>query len=164
LGGSSSVNGMVYMRGHPNDYDDWASLGNTGWAWKEVLPYFLKSENNVLGNGELHSASGEMRVSDPVIRHPSTTAFLEAASSLGITPIPELNSPPFEGVAYQQFNIRDGRRESSYTAFLRPNLDRKNLVVRTDALVQRLVILQAGRPARSTVSMASVTWPQRVAA
>ncbi|WP_022681793.1 GMC family oxidoreductase [Sphingobium bisphenolivorans] len=144
LGGSSAINGMVYMRGHPDDFDHWAELGNAGWSWDEVLPWFLKSEDNVFGADGMHSSSGEMYVSDPVIRHPSTTDFLNAATSLGIEAIKELNAPPHEGVAYQQFTIRGGRRESSYTAFLRPKLNRPNLLVLTDALVHR-ILLSGGR-------------------
>jgi len=142
LGGSSAINGMVYMRGHPRDFDHWAELGNPGWSWDEVLPFFLRSEDNVRGGGPFHARGGEMRVSDPVIRHPATTDFLKAATTLGIPAIAELNAPPFEGVAYQQFTIREGRRESSYTAFLRPHLRRPNLIVLTDALVRRIAVTE----------------------
>lgn len=140
LGGSSSVNGMVYMRGHPLDFDHWEKLGNPGWGWQDTLPYFLKSEDNTRGAGPYHGVGGPMRVSDPVLRHPSTEDFLEAAERAGIPRIAEQNAPPFEGVSYQQFTIRNGRRESSYTAFIKPVRGRRNLDVMTDCRVLRLVV------------------------
>ncbi|WP_108260079.1 GMC family oxidoreductase N-terminal domain-containing protein [Mangrovicoccus ximenensis] len=139
LGGSSAINGMVYMRGHPMDYDHWAGLGNEGWGWDDVLPYFLKSEDNVRIESGLHAKGGAMRVSDPVMRHPATEDFVAAAEAAGIPRIAELNAPPFEGVSYQQFTIRGGRRESSYTAFLKPVRNRPNLAVETGTRVLRVL-------------------------
>ena len=140
LGGSSAINGMVYMRGHPLDFDCWAQLGNEDWGWNDVLPYFKKSERNERGGDDLSGGSGPMRVSDPVQRHPSTDDFVRSAVAIGIPEIPSLNAPPFEGVAYQQFTIRDGRRETSYTAFIKPVRHRRNLTVATEARVLRIVI------------------------
>lgn len=140
LGGSSSVNGMVYMRGHPLDFDHWESLGNRGWGWEDVLPYFRKSERNERGGDDFFGGDGPMTVSDPVIRHPSTEDFVAAARNVGIAEIRGLNAPPFEGVSYQQFTIRGGRRESSYTAFVKPIRHRPNLAVMTNAHVLRVVI------------------------
>ncbi len=140
LGGSSAINGMVYMRGHPLDYDYWASQGNDGWGWQDVLPYFRKSERHFAGASALHGGSGPLPVTEPVIKHPSTDDFLEAAVSLGIPSLPELNAPPFEGVAYQQFNIDHGRRVTSYTAFVEPVLQRGNLTVTTSAHVLRVLV------------------------
>lgn len=140
LGGSSAVNGMVYMRGHPGDFDHWAELGNEGWAWKDVLPLFRKSEANERGADEHFGGEGPMRVSDPVVHHPSTEAFVAAAESIGIPRIEGLNRPPFEGVSYQQFTIRNGKRESSYKAFIEPARHRPNLTIQTGVHVLRIVV------------------------
>ena len=140
LGGSSSINGMVYMRGHPLDFDHWARLGNRGWGWNDVLPYFKKSERNERGASELHGGEGMLTVSDPATRHPLTDDFIAAAVRVGIPHIPELNGPPFEGISYQQFTIRRGRRDSTFTAFLKPVLHRTNLTVITRARVMRLLL------------------------
>ncbi|MCA9579970.1 MAG: GMC family oxidoreductase N-terminal domain-containing protein, partial [Myxococcales bacterium] len=107
LGGSSSINGMVYMRGHPLDYDAWAGMGNSGWGWKDVLPYFIKSERNERGESEFHGVNGPLNVSDPVLRHPTTNDFIAASERYGIPHVPDLNGPPFEGANYQQFTIRN---------------------------------------------------------
>jgi choline dehydrogenase len=140
LGGSSAINGMVYMRGHPLDFDRWAQLGNDGWGWNDVLPYFKRSEQNERGGDALTGGDGPMRVSDPVHRHPSTDDFVSSAVAVGIPEIHSLNAPPFEGVAHQQFTIRDGRRETAYTAFIEPIRHRRNLTVATNARVLRVVI------------------------
>ncbi len=140
LGGSSAINGMVYMRGHPLDFDHWADLGNEGWGWDDVLPYFKKSERNERGASELHGGDGLLTVSDAATRHPLTDDFITAASRVGVPHIAELNGPPFEGVSYQQFTIRQGRRDSTYTAFVKPVLHRRNLTVATDTRVTRLAI------------------------
>lgn len=140
LGGSSAINGMVYMRGHPDDFDHWAELGNEGWGWSDVLPYFKKSECNIRGGDDYFGGDGELSVTDPVERHPTTDDFLKSLRAMGIREIPSFNAPPFEGVSYQQFTIRDGRRETSYTAFIKPHLARKNLTVTTAVRVLRIVI------------------------
>ncbi|RDD71134.1 GMC family oxidoreductase [Paracoccus versutus] len=140
LGGSSSVNGMVYSRGHPMDYDHWASLGNEGWSYRDVLPYFRKSECNERGADAFFGGDGPLAVSDPVIRHPSTEDFVAAAVRNGIPEIRGLNAPPYEGVSYQQFTIRGGRRESAYTAFVKSVLHRRNLTVLTGVQVLRIVL------------------------
>ncbi len=140
LGGSSSINGMVYMRGHPRDFDHWAELGNAGWGWADVLPYFKKSEDNSRGASTFAGAGGPLLVSDPVERHPVTRDFLTSVAALGIPEIEGLNFPPFEGVAYQQFTIRKGKRETSYTAFIKPIRHRGNLTVLTNVTVLRVLI------------------------
>lgn len=138
LGGTSAINGMVYMRGHPLDYDHWASLGNAGWGWSDVLPYFLRSESNARG-GPHHGTDGPLTVTDPVLRHPTSDDFVLAASRAGIPRSDDLNAPPYEGVGYQQFTIRDGRRQSSYDAFVAPIRHRPNLVIRTGEQVARIL-------------------------
>jgi choline dehydrogenase len=140
LGGTSSINGMIYSRGHPLDYDHWAKLGNTGWCWEDVLPYFIKSEHNEHGTSSIHGGDGPLYVSAPVTHHPTTDDFIEAATHVGIPRLEELNAPPYEGVAYQQFTIRNGRRQSTYVAFIKPAQHRKNLTVVTNVLVLRLVV------------------------
>ncbi|MBB5406366.1 choline dehydrogenase [Paraburkholderia sp. WC7.3g] len=139
LGGTSAINGMVYMRGHPRDFDEWAAKGNPGWSWSEVLPYFLRSESNTRGASPFHGAEGPMCVSDPVLQHPTTDDFVEAAARAGIPRAADLNGPPHEGVGYQQFTIRDGRRHSSYDAFIAPVRHRPNLHVRSGIHVMRIV-------------------------
>ncbi|MDR5652146.1 GMC family oxidoreductase [Ruixingdingia sedimenti] len=141
LGGTSSVNGMVYMRGHPRDFDHWESLGNPGWGWNDVLPYFRKSESNTRGASDIHGGDGPLRVSDPIMRSPVIDDYLSAAAGIGIPRINDLNAPPYEGADYHQHTIRDGRRESSYTAFIAPVLNsRRNLTLLTKAQVLRVVI------------------------
>lgn len=140
LGGSGSVNGMVYVRGHPAVFDRWAELGNEGWSWQDVLPYFKKSESNARGGSAFHGADGPMRVSDPVERHPTIAAYLEAARRTGAPRVDDLNAPPFEGADFHQHTIRDGRRESSYTAFIEPVAHRRNLKVLVGAQVLRIII------------------------
>lgn len=162
LGGTSSINGMVYMRGHPLDYDNWADAGNTGWGWNEVLPYFMKSEDNIRGAGDFHGAGGSLTVTDPVVHHPTTDDFIQAVSGIGIPRVDDLNAPPFEGVSYQQFTIRNGRRQSAYTAFVKPIRHRANLEIRTRTVATRVVIengraigVEAVRNGQRTVSHAT---------
>ncbi len=137
-GGSSAINGMVYMRGHPRDFDRWESLGNEGWGWSSVLPYFLRSEANARGKDACHNADGLLKVSDPVLKHPTSHAFIQAAAQVGIQPVEDLNGPPFEGVGFQQFTIHDGVRQTAFGAFIEPFKSRSNLHVMTCAQVTRV--------------------------
>ncbi|BAO91916.1 GMC family oxidoreductase [Caballeronia cordobensis] len=143
LGGSSSINGMIYMRGQPGDFDHWAALGNPGWSWAEVLPYFVRSETNQRGANGYHGARGPLHVSDAAITHPTADDFIVAAQQIGIRRSEDLNGPPHEGVAYRQYTIRNGRRHTSYNAFIEPVRHRGNLTVRTGVRVTR-VALEAG--------------------
>ena len=141
LGGSSSINGMVYIRGNPKDYDDWAAAGNRGWSYREVLPYFVRSENNEAFDGSpYHGKGGPMNVIS--IRKPNSlnTAFLEAMQSLQFRHNDDFNGPDTEGYGLRQGTIRGGRRESGVTAFLGPAMNRPNLSLLTRALVTRVVI------------------------
>ena len=141
LGGSSSINAMVYIRGQQGDYDDWAAAGNTGWSWNEVLPYFKKSEDHIFGASEHHGAGGEMRVSDFADQvHPLCQRFLDAGTKLGFQRTPDFNGSTKEGFGLWQMTIRDGVRESTSNAFLRPALTRPNLTLKTDAHVTRVRI------------------------
>ncbi len=141
LGGSSSLNAMVYIRGQEGDYDDWAAAGNTGWSWKDVLPYFKKSEDHVWGASEHHGAGGEMRVSDFADQvHPLCGRFLKAGDALGFERTEDFNGVRKEGFGLWQMKIRNGIRESTSNAFLRPALGRSNLTLVTHAHVTRVLL------------------------
>lgn len=139
LGGSSAINGMAYVRGHPGDYNEWRQLGNAGWAWDNVLPYFKRSERNERGVNEFHGGDGELSVTDPTLRHPASQAFVQSAISAGIPAIDDFNDGRQEGVSFLQFTIKDGVRNSTASAFLTPAKDRKNLTVEVGAQVQRIL-------------------------
>ena len=146
LGGSSSINGMIYLRGQREDYDDWARLvGNTGaWSYRDVLPYFRRMEANPLGPSEYHGASGPLRVSDVPTPHPLVKVFVEAAQELGIPFNADVNGEQQEGAGPNQGTIRFGRRNSTARAYLRPVMGRANLRVETGARVDR-VLFEEGR-------------------
>ena len=139
LGGTSALNAMVFARGHRTDYDNWASMGATGWSFEEVLPYFMELETFEPG-GENRGDSGPLFVSQPEdgLKHEGAIAFMNACSDLGFEETPSFNTARMSGQAWVDFNIRDQRRQSSATAFLRPVMDRDNVTVFTDAPVQRL--------------------------
>jgi choline dehydrogenase len=141
LGGSSSLNAMVYIRGQQGDFDAWAAAGNSGWSWNEVLPYFKKSEDHIFGASEHHGAGGEMRVSDFTDQvHHLCERFLKAGEALGFTRTPDFNGERKEGFGLWQMTIRKGVRESTSNAFLRPALKRSNLTLKTHAHVTRVRI------------------------
>jgi choline dehydrogenase len=140
LGGCSSINAMIYMRGQKSDYDQWAALGNRGWSWDEVLPYFKRVEDYARGADELHGEGGELRVEDPRVAWEIIDAWREAAAECGIPKVPEFNRGDNFGVAYFQMNQRRGVRWSATKAFLRPVLGRSNLTVRTNVHVGKLRI------------------------
>lgn len=141
LGGSSSVNGMVYFRGHPKDYDDWAAEGNLGWAFADVLPYFIRSENNeAFVASPYHGRSGPMHVNSIGNPNPLNAVFADAMSSLQLRHCDDFNGPDPEGYGLRQGAIRTGRRESGVTAFLQPAINRPNMTVMTDALIARVII------------------------
>ena len=139
LGGCSSVNAMMYVRGHRADYDEWAALGNAGWAFDDVLPAFRRSENNTRGGSAFHGATGPMSVSDPRDPSPLSRAFVEAAISGGIGGNPDINGASQEGVTLTQVTQRRGKRESTATAFLDPVRKRENLTIVTTAHVRKVV-------------------------
>ncbi len=134
LGGSSAINGHIYNRGQPIDFDGWARMGNAGWSYADVLPYFKRMERRI-GSGEdaYRGRGGALVVTDLEHRHPLCDAFLESAQSLGIPLNPDYNGASQAGIAYAQRTIHKGLRVSSATAFLRPALRRPNLEVRTRA-------------------------------
>jgi choline dehydrogenase len=138
LGGSSSINGMVYIRGQSRDYDHWRQLGNRGWSWDDVLPYFKRHEDFCDGANEWHGAGGELRIEGPRVRWPILDAFVEAAAECGIPKVADLNRGDNEGVAYAHMTTRRGVRASAAKAFLHPVMRRSNLRVITDAQVKSL--------------------------
>jgi choline dehydrogenase-like flavoprotein len=141
LGGSSSINGMVYFRGHPGDFDDWAAAGAAGWSYADVLPYFLRSEHNESYAGSpYHNVGGPMSVTTLRSFNPLVLSFLKAAQSLQLRMQDDFNGPDPEGFGTRQAAIRKGRRESGTTAFLNPARSRPNLRVITQALVKRMLI------------------------
>lgn len=144
LGGCSSINGMIYMRGQSSDYDRWEALGNPGWGWKDVLPLFRKSENHHAGTSEFHSADGEWRVEQQRYRWPILDAFREAAAESGIASIDDFNTGDNQGCGYFQVNQKSGVRWNSAKAFLRPARTRANLTIHTGVRVDK-VLLEEGR-------------------
>jgi choline dehydrogenase len=138
LGGSSSINGLIYICGQREDYDHWAALGNRGWGYDDVLPYFRKLEHNVRGRDEFHGDDGPLWASDIETRHPLIDAFIEAAAEIGIARNRDFNGAVQEGAGYYQLTTRNGVRCSAATAYLRPARSRANLEVRTDAHATRV--------------------------
>ncbi|KWF32969.1 choline dehydrogenase [Burkholderia diffusa] len=140
LGGSSSINGMVYLRGHPLDFDHWKSLGNPGWGYDDVLPYFKRMEHNERGGDRYRGTGGPLWISDPVVRHPCSAAFIESARRAGIPFTDDLNGELHDGVGFLQYNIRKGVRQSAYVAYIEPVSGRPNLVVEANVQVQRVLV------------------------
>jgi choline dehydrogenase-like flavoprotein len=135
LGGSSSINAMIYIRGHRADYDSWRDQGNPGWGYQDVLPFFKKSENQERGASEYHGASGPLSVSDLRCVNPLSEAFIAAAEEAGYPRNPDFNAESQEGFGFYQVTQSNGKRHSAAAAFLRPAISRPNLTVRTDAQV-----------------------------
>ena len=140
LGGCSSINAMIYMRGQQSDYDHWASLGNRGWSWKDVLPYFIRVEDYAHGADELHGAGGELRVEERRVSWEILDAWREAAAECGIPKIAEFNRGDNFGNAYFQVNQRRGVRVNMVRAFLTPVRHRPNLTVLTDVHARRVAV------------------------
>ena len=140
LGGSGSINAMVFVRGQPRDFDDWAALGNPGWAWKDVLPYFRAMEDSAHGPNAMRGAGGPLHVSDVSGDvHPLCETYLRAGEQVGLTRNHDINGTSNEGVAINQITTRRGLRESASTAYLRPARGRANLWLETGAHVTRVL-------------------------
>lgn len=140
LGGSSSINAMVYVRGHRDDYQDWESAGNPGWGWEDVLKAYLAMEDTEAGGSSLRGKGGPLRVSDVSQKvHPLTAAYIAAAERTGLKFNPDFNSEDQEGVGHYQLTVKDGRRLSSARAFLDPAKRRKNLSIATGAQATRVI-------------------------
>ncbi len=140
VGGSSSINGFVYMRGNPRDYDLWQQQGNVGWSWANVLPYFRKSEHQERGANAFHGDAGELHVSDLAEPHGASKAFVAAGQAIGLPYNPDFNGAQQDGIGYVQYTIRQGVRHSAATAFLDPARSRSNLSIETNAHVLRIVV------------------------
>jgi choline dehydrogenase-like flavoprotein len=136
LGGSSSINAMIYIRGNPADYDEWRELG---WGWDDVKPYFLRAEDNTRGASEHHATGGPLRVSDSLARTGLSEAFLDAAAARGLPASEDFNGPNQEGFGWYQLTTRDGRRGSTAVSYLHPVMHRPNLTVETHLHVHRVL-------------------------
>lgn len=142
LGGSSSINAMVYMRGQPSDYDHWAALGNRGWSYKDVLPYFRRCETNENGADDYRGGEGPLKVSNIRTMHPLAKLFVAAGQDLGIPYNPDFAGSAFEGIGPIQATQHRGRRHSAADAYLNPARARRNLAIRTRATVTRILFEQ----------------------
>ncbi len=144
FGGSSSINAMVYIRGHHSDYDRWRQLGCPGWSYADLLPYFQRAEHNERGGDAFHGAEGPVNVADLISVHPLTGMFLESAAAAGIPLNPDFNGAEQEGAGHFQVTQRHGRRWSTASAYLRPAMRRPNLTVVANAQATR-VLVERGR-------------------
>ncbi|GLK83613.1 GMC family oxidoreductase [Ancylobacter defluvii] len=140
IGGCSAINAMIYMRGQAGDYDGWRQLGLSGWGWDDVLPLFKGHEDHYRGGDAFHGSGGEWRVEYPRLTWPLLDRVREAAAQDGITPIDDYNTGDNEGSAYFQVNQKRGRRWSAARGFLKPVLDRPNLILRTGCLTERVIL------------------------
>ena len=139
LGGSSSINAMIAMRGQAGDYDHWRQLGMTGWGWADVQPVFRSLDRHFLGDNEHHSSKGELRVEAPRVRWKILDAIADAAEQIGISKTPDFNTGDNEGSCYFHVNQKRGRRWSAARGFLHPILNRPNLRLETGVLVERVL-------------------------
>jgi choline dehydrogenase len=139
LGGSSSINGLIFIRGQPQDYDRWAGAGNVGWGWDDVLPFFIRSEGNERGASPLHGGDGPLAVSDIGAKHELVEAFIAGANSIGVARTDDFNNTTQEGVGYFQLTTKNGWRSSSATGYLKPARKRPNLRVETNAQATELL-------------------------
>ena len=140
IGGSSSINAMIYMRGQAADYDHWRQLGLNSWGWDDVLPYFKRHENHFMGESEAHAVGGEWHVAAPRVRWDLLDAFRAAAEQAGIKSIPDFNRGDNEGICAFHVNQKRGRRWSTASAFLKPALRRANVRLETGCLVEGIVL------------------------
>jgi choline dehydrogenase len=139
FGGSSSINGHLYVRGQPDDYNQWAQLGNLGWGYDDILPYFKKSEYRADGNDEYRGKDGPLFVTDIVEKHPICEEFIKGSKELGIALQQDYNSGNQEGIFYYQRTIKNGMRFSASDAFLKPALKRKNLEIHSNTMVLNII-------------------------
>ena len=140
LGGSTSINAMIYIRGNTEDYDRWAELGNDDWGFEKVLPFFRKAEHNERLNDRFHSSEGAMNVTEQVAHNELSKAFVRAAQELGLPFTPDFNGAQQDGVGYYDVTQRNARRESAATAYLNKAKRRSNLTVQTQALATKIIV------------------------
>lgn len=139
LGGSSSINGLIFIRGQKEDYDSWASQGNGSWGWDEVLPYFLKAEGNDRLTGPLHGQNGPLSASSIKVKHPLVEAFIASANKLGVPTTDDFNGLNQEGVGYYQLTTKNGLRCSTAKAYLNPAKNRPNLHIEVNAQARKIL-------------------------
>ena len=139
LGGSSSINGLLYVRGQAADYDGWAQMGARGWSWDDVLPYFKKAQNQERGEIDTHGVGGPLNVSDFPEKHPISGALIEACEQYGLPYREDLNNGDQEGVTWFQLTAKKGKRHSAANAYLHPAMGRENLLVETRAMTTRIL-------------------------
>ncbi|CAN5853850.1 choline dehydrogenase [soil metagenome] len=139
LGGSSSINGLLYIRGQQADYDGWRQLGCEGWGWDDVSPYFKRSQHQERGANEHHAVGGPLNVSDVTTKHPVSDAVVEACVEAGIPRNEDVNGENQEGVSYYQLTVKNGQRQSAAVAYLHPAMGRANLKVETRALTTKVI-------------------------
>lgn len=155
LGGSSSINGLLYIRGQQQDYDRWRQQGNLGWGYDDVLPYFKRAEDQARGGDEFHGVGGPLPVSDWRHADPLSAAFVDAAVQVGISRNPDFNGAVQEGAGFFQTTTRGGRRASAAVAYLRPAKARPNLHVETSAMAER-ILFEGARAAVVTYRAAGI--------
>ena len=151
LGGSSSINGLVYIRGVPSDFDTWSQLGNRGWSYEEILPYFRRFERNARGDDALHGRDGPLAIGEVGWKNELTESFIKSAIASGLPANDDFNGAAQEGVGYFQLTQANGRRNSTARAYLRPSRNRTNLHIITEALVGKIDIVD-GRAVGVTYS------------
>lgn len=156
VGGSSSINGMIYARGFPSDYDRWEAVGCPGWGWRDMLPHLLAAEDHALGASDMRGVGGPLRITPHPTRTRLTEAVMDAAAQAGTPRVDDTNASPDGGIAYQCRTIWRGKRQSAAKAFLRPALARPNLTLITDTLVRR-VVFEGARASGVEVSDATGT-------
>ena len=139
LGGSSSINGLIFIRGQKEDYDGWRDLGNPGWGWDDVLPYFKKAEGNDRLGEPLHSKTGPLKASSIPKKHPLVEAFIKAANALNVPKTEDFNNLTQEGVGYYQLSTHKGLRCSAAVAYLKPAKERSNLTILTNSQVSKVI-------------------------
>ena len=143
IGGSGALNGLLYVRGQAKDYDDWASAGNPGWSWSEVLPYFMRSESHARGPDQWHGTTGPLHVehlADMEDKNPLSEAFLKAGQQAGMPLAEDVNRGDQDGISYFQINTKDGTRCNTARSFLKQARHRPNLVVATNASAQKIIL------------------------
>jgi choline dehydrogenase-like flavoprotein len=143
LGGSSSTNAMLYIRGQQEDYNHWASLGNSGWSFDDLLPYFIKAENNTRGADNFHGDSGPLHVCDREINYPLSKLFIDGSAQAGFKITDDFNNNDQEGAGYYQCTIKNGQRWSTSRAYLTPALERTNVTLITGALSSKILVEDA---------------------
>ena len=139
-GGSGAINGLIYVRGQTSDFDDWVAAGNSGWSHDEVLPYFKQLEQHPLGDTQYHSAKGKLGITQMKdVAHPICDSFLKAAEQLGYPVNADFNGATLEGAGIYEANIRNGQRDSTYTAYLKPALKRSNVSIERNAQAEKVI-------------------------